>query len=67
MARFSSLLATSDLLLVVIRTDSDPSGNLFMVGSRDFCATLARDVTNSPLKLGETSEWLFLVSLKFII
>ena len=23
----------------------------------DFCATLARDVTNSPLKLDEASEW----------
>ena len=33
----------------------------------DFCATLARDVTNSPLKLGEASVWSFLVLLKFNI
>ena len=33
----------------------------------DFCATLARDVTTSPLKLGEASEWSYLVLLKFII
>ena len=33
----------------------------------DFCATLARDVTNSPLKLGEASEWSFLVLFKFNI
>ena len=33
----------------------------------DFCATLARDVTHSPLKLGEASEGSYLVLLKFIL
>ena len=50
------------------------NGNLDMMGPLtweslgfDFCATLARDMTNSRLKLGEASDWSYLVLLKFII